>query len=159
MIEFFNNFAHEIIFLHILGAIIWVGGMIATRIAVHPVMLTIDEPKIRVEKSLKITLRLFNLVMPFIAIILITALIMAIALDGHHGNQKMLFISKEAIWSVMTINYIAMYIIRSKAWKLFEAGDIKAAGAKAKVIPEKLLPINIFLGVVALWLGVSLRGY
>jgi len=32
--------------------------------------------------------------------------------------------------------------------------------AKAKVarIPTVMLPINIFLGVAALWLGVSLRG-
>ena len=159
MAEIFNNYAHIIIFLHVIGAIIWVGGMIATRVAVHPVMMGIDDPKVRVGNNLKITGRLFNLVMPFIAIILITALIMAIALNGHKGDMKMLFISKEIIWTVMTINYTYMYILRKKAWAMFEDGKIKEAAAKVKIIPNILLPINIALGIVALWLGISLRGY
>ena len=159
MVEMFNEYAHIIIFLHVIGAIIWVGGMIATRVAVHPVMMSIEDPKVRVGNNLKITGRLFNLVMPFIAIILITALIMAIALNGHKGEMKMLFISKEIIWTVMTVNYTYMYILRLKAWKMFEKGEIKEAGAKVKIIPNILLPINIALGLAALWLGISLRGY
>ncbi len=159
MSEIFNNYAHIIIFLHVIGAIIWVGGMIATRVAVHPVMMGIDDPKVRVGNNLKITGRLFNLVMPFIIIILITALIMAIALNGHNGDMKMLFISKEIIWTVMTINYAYMYILRKKAWAMFEDGKIKEAAAKVKIIPNLLLPINIALGIIALWLGISLRGY
>ena len=159
MSEIFSNYAHIIIFLHVVGAIIWIGGMIATRVAVHPVMMSIEEPKIRVGNTLKITGRLFNLVMPFIAIILITALIMAIALNGHKGQMKMIFISKEIIWTIMTINYTYMYILRAKAWKIFKEGKIKEAAAKVKIIPNILLPINITLGLIALWLGVSLRGY
>lgn len=159
MVEIFSKYAHIIIFLHVLGAIIWIGGMIATRVAVHPVMMSIDEPGVRVGNTLKITGRLFNLVMPFIAVILITALIMAVALDGHKGEMKILFVSKEAVWTVMTINYIYMYILRSKAWRLFENGKIKEAAAKVKIIPNLLLPINIILGITALWLGITLRGY
>ena len=159
MSEIFNNYAHIIIFLHVIGAIIWIGGMIATRVAVHPVMMGIDDLKVRVGNNLKITGRLFNLVMPFIAIILITALIMAIALNGHKGDMKMLFISKEIIWTVMTINYTYMYILRKKAWAMFEDGKVKEAATKVKIIPNILLPINIALGIIALWLGISLRGY
>ena len=36
--EFFVNYGHILIFLHVLSAIIWVGGMIAMRVAVHPVI-------------------------------------------------------------------------------------------------------------------------
>jgi len=38
MTTFFSNYGHLIVFLHVLSAIIWVGGMIAIRIAAHPVV-------------------------------------------------------------------------------------------------------------------------
>ncbi len=159
MQSLFQNYAHLIVFIHILGAIIWIGGMIAVRVAVHPVMQSIEEPKIKLGKILEITGKLFNLVLPFIVLILLTALIMSVAMNGHHGSNKFLFIAKEAIWTVMTLNFSFMYFKRSKAKKLFDSGELIQAKALIANIPNLLLPINIILGVVAIWLGVSLRGY
>ena len=174
MTDLFSNNAGLIVFLHVLSAFIWVGGMIAIRIAVHPVisrggvtgaqMLHDDvmdsmlKPKQRLGITLQITGRLFNLVMPFIVILFVTGLIMAIATGGHHGDLKSLFLTKEIIWTIMTINYLYMYTKRAKAWKLFSKGDVPLAKAQMSFIPDLLLPLNIILGVVALWLGVSLRG-
>jgi uncharacterized membrane protein len=174
MTELFNNYGHLIVFLHVLSAFIWVGGMIAIRVAVHPVIqrggVTAGEmlqndvtssmlvPKQRLGITLQITGRLFNLVMLFIAILFVTGLTMAIATGGHHGDLKSLFLSKEIIWTIMTVIYIYMYIKRAKAWKLFSKGDVALAKAQLSLIPNLLLPINIVLGIVALWLGVSLRG-
>ena len=148
--------------------------MIAIRVAVHPViqrggvtaaeMLENDvksamlEPKQRLGITLQITGRLFNLVMLFIAILFVTGLMMAIATGGHHSDLKSIFLSKEIIWTIMAINYTYMYIKRAKAWKLFSKGDVALAKAQMSYIPHLLLPINIVLGIVALWLGVSLRG-
>ena len=174
MTELFNNYGHLIVFLHVLSAFVWVGGMIAIRVAVHPVIqrggVTASEmlqndvkasmlvPKQRLGITLQITGRLFNLVMLFIAILFVTGLMMAIATGGHHGDLKSLFLSKEIIWTIMAINYTYMYIKRAKAWKLFSQGDVALAKAQMSFIPHLLLPINIVLGIVALWLGVSLRG-
>jgi uncharacterized membrane protein len=174
MTELYNNYGHLIVFLHVLSAFVWVGGMIAIRVAVHPViqrggvtaaeMLENDvksamlEPKQRLGITLQITGRLFNLVMLFIAILFVTGLMMAIATGGHHSDLKSIFLSKEIIWTIMAINYIYMYIKRAKAWKLFSKGDVALAKAQMSFIPHLLLPINIVLGIVALWLGVSLRG-
>ncbi|TNF44116.1 MAG: hypothetical protein EP216_02660 [Epsilonproteobacteria bacterium] len=174
MTELFSNYGDVIVFLHVLSAFIWVGGMIAIRIAVHPVisrggvtgsqMLQNDvmdsmlKPKQRLGITLQITGRLFNLVIPFIVILFATGLMMAIALGGHHGDLKSLFLSKEIIWTIMAVNYIYMYSKRAKAWKLFSKGEVALAKAQMSFIPNLLLPINILLGVVALWLGVSLRG-
>jgi len=58
----------------------------------------------------------------------------------------------------MAVNYTYMYIKRAKAWKLFSQGDVALAKAQMSLIPNLLLPINIVLGIVALGLGVSLRG-
>jgi uncharacterized membrane protein len=156
--ELYNNYAHLIVFLHVLGAFVWVGGMIAVRVAVHPALQPIDDPAVKLGTTLRITGRLFNLVLPFILLILLTGMIMAVALKGHHGPLKGLFIAKEAIWTVMALNYGWMYLKRARAWRLFQAGDLAAAKAKVANIPNLLLPINIVLGIAALWLGISLRG-
>jgi len=175
MTELFNNYGHLIVFLHVLSAFIWVGGMIAIRVAVHPVIgrggVTTTEmlkndvmssmlvPKQRLGITLQVTGRLFNLVMLFIALLFATGLIMAIATGGHHGDLKSLFISKEILWTIMAVNYTYMYMKRAKAWKLFSEGDVAAAKAQMTWIPHLLLPLNIVLGIVALWMGVSLRGF
>jgi uncharacterized membrane protein len=147
-----------VVFLHVLSAFVWVGGMIAIRLAVHPVLQSIEEPKIKLGKTLEITGRLFHLVIPFIVTLLFTGLMMAIGSQGHHGELKLFFLSKEIIWTIMTLNFGYMYLQRAKAWKLFEAGKRTEAKKRVKYIPNLLLPINITLGMVALWLGVSLRG-
>jgi uncharacterized membrane protein len=174
MSDFFANYGHFIVFLHVLSAFIWVGGMIAMRVIVHPViarggvtaeqMLQSDimefmlAPKQRLGITLQNTGRLFNFVMPFIILLFATGLMMAIALKGHHGALKSLFLSKEIIWTIMAIIYTYMYVKRHQAWKLFRAGDFAKAKAQMVYIPHILLPLNILLGMVALWMGVSLRG-
>ena len=174
MTELFSNYGHMIVFLHVLSAVIWVGGMIAIRVAVHSVisrggvtpaqmmqndvMDSMLKPKQRLGITLQITGRLFNLVMLFIILLFVTGLMMAIATGGHQGDLKSLFLSKEIIWTVMAVNYAYMYIKRAKAWKLFSKGDVALAKAQMGLIPNLLLPINILLGIAALWLGVSLRG-
>ncbi len=174
MTELFGNYGHLIVFLHVLSAFIWVGGMIAIRLVVHPVisgggvtpeqklqsdvMSVMLVPKQRLGMTLQIMGKLFNLVMLFIVVLFATGLIMAIATGGHHGDLKSLFLSKEIIWTVMAVNYTYMYIKRAKAWKLFSKGDVAGAKAQLTWIPHLLLPLNIVLGIVALWLGVSLRG-
>jgi len=125
---------------------------------VHPVLQSIEEPRIKLGKTLEITGKLFHLVIPFILILLITGFMMLSAADGLHGGLKMLFLSKEVIWSIMTLNFVYMYRKRRAAWKLFSAGKLPEAKAKVRHIPNVLLPINIVLGISALWFGITLRG-
>lgn len=158
MIQSLTPFLHQIVFIHILSAFIWVGGMIAIRLAVHPTMQLIEDNQIRLSKTLQIMGRFFNLVIAFIVLIVATGFIMALIRDGHHTEDKFLFISKEAIWTIMTINFGFMYYKRAKAWRLFLDGKFVEAKNSVAIIPNYLLPLNILLGIVALWLGVSLRG-
>ncbi|CAA6801772.1 MAG: Unknown protein [uncultured Sulfurovum sp.] len=153
MIELFNNHANIIIFLHVLSAIIWIGGMIAIRLAVHPTLQSIEEPKIKLGKTLMLVGKFFNIVLPFIVLILITALIMT-ATTAQSTAHDIKFI----IWGIMTANFTWMYFKRQKAQKLFDEGKLPDAKATIVLIPKLLLPINIILGLIALWLGVELRG-
>ena len=153
MAELFNDYANIIVFLHVLSAIIWVGGMIAIRLAVHPTMQSIEEPKIKLGKTLMLVGKFFKIVMPFIVIILLTAFILTSA-----TTQSTEHTLKFLIWGIMTANFTWMYLKRSKAQKLFDAGKLPDAKATIALIPKLLLPINIVLGIIALWLGVELRG-
>jgi uncharacterized membrane protein len=149
----FTNYGHEIVFLHVLSAIIWVGGMIAIRLAVHPSMQSIEEPKIKLGKTLMLMGKFFNIVMPFIFILLITAIVLIFTMEKSPAIAM-----KEYIWIIMTANFTWMYLKRKKAQKLFDEGKLPDAKAIVALIPKILLPLNIVLGLVALWLGVGLRG-
>jgi uncharacterized membrane protein len=151
--ELFSNYGHEIVFLHVLSAIIWVGGMIAIRLAVHPSMQSIDDPKVKLGKTLMLMAKFFNIVMPFILILLLTAIVLIFAMGKSPSIEW-----KENIWMIMAANFTWMYIKRRKAQKLFNEGKLPEAKAVVALIPKILLPLNIFLGLIALWLGVGLRG-
>ena len=152
-IVLFANYGHEVVFLHVLSAFIWVGGMIAIRFAVHPSMQSIDDPKIKLGKTLMLMGKFFNIVMPFILILLLTALVLAFAVSTSSN-----IVLKEIVWAIMTANFSWMYVKRRKAQKLFDEGKLPDAKAVVALIPKVLLPLNIVLGLVALWLGVELRG-
>jgi uncharacterized membrane protein len=159
MVNIFTEYSSIIVFLHVLSAVVWVGGMIAIRGAVHPSLQSIDDPKIKLGKTLQIIGKLFHLVIPFIIILIITATLMAVGL-GFKGTELYWLIHvKEIIWTVMVINFIYMYIKRSKAQKMFDAGDLKGAKMSVSKLPNLLLPINIVLGVLAIFSGVTLRGF
>jgi len=172
MVGLFGTYAHEIVFLHVLSALIWVGGMIAIRFAVHPTMQMIEDPKVKLGRTLTITGKFFHIVIPFIILLIVTAILMAVGLGfriaavDEAGNiisqtaydMYQIVHVKEVVWVIMTANFSWMYVKRRKAQKLFDAGDLPAAKAAVALIPKYLLPINIALGILALWLGLTLRG-
>ena len=153
MQEFFNNYSTILVFLHVISAVIWIGGMIAIRVAVHPALQSIEDARVKLGKTLQIVGRLFNLVIPFILILLATGIIFELS-----GIKDGLTHTKEAIWTIMTLNFIFMYIKRAKAQKLFNSGKLDDAKKRVKILPTVLLPINIALGIVAIMIGVILRG-
>jgi len=172
MVSLFGTFSHEIVFLHVLSAFVWVGGMIAIKFAVHPSLQNIEDPKVRLGRTLAVTGKFFNIVIPFILLIIVTAVIMAVGLgfreaavsaDGTVLSQSaydtyQIVHLKEVIWMVMAANFTWMYFKRRKAQKFFDAGDPAGAKAAVVLIPKLLLPINIVLGISALWFGITLRG-
>ncbi len=127
--------------------------MIAIRLAVHPALQTIDDAKLRLEKTLDIIRRLFNLVMPFIATLLITAVIFIV----YFGFKTPITHTKEAIITVMIINYSYMYIKRAKAQKLLLQNRLSESKEQIKLFANVLLPLNIALGILAIVLGVLLK--
>lgn len=159
MVDFFNNFSSIIIFLHVISAVIWVGGMIAIRFAIHYSIQEIEDPKIKLGRTLENLRRFFNMVIPAILILLISAIIMILALGFKGTNLYNVVIAKEIIWTIMSIIFIYIYIKRNKAQKAFDSGDL--ANAKKNLLPiaTYFIPANIVLGIIAIFLGITLRGF
>ena len=159
MSELFNNFSSSIVFLHVISAVIWVGGMIAIRFAVHYSIQNIEDPKVKLGRTLENLKRFFNIVIPTIITLLITAIIMIIALGFKGTALYNIVIVKEIIWTIMLIIFITIYMKRNKAQKAFDSGDF--ANTKKQLIPiaTYFIPINIVLGLIAIFLGITLRGF
>ena len=159
MTEFFNNFSSIIVFLHVISAVIWVGGMIAIRFAVPYSIQNIEDPKVKLGRTLENLKRFFNIVIPTIITLLITAIIMIVALGFKGTALYNIVIVKEIIWTIMLIIFITIYMKRNKAQKAFDSGDF--VNTKKQLIPiaTYFIPINIVLGLVAIFLGITLRGF
>ena len=132
--------------------------MIAIRFAVHYSMQNIENPRIKLERTLENLKRFFSLVIPAILTLLITAIIMIIGSGFKESTLYSLVIVKEIIWSLMTIIFIIIYIKRNKAQKSFLNEDMNTTKNNLIPIANYFIPINILLGIVAIFIGVLLRG-
>ena len=159
MIDLFKNYSSIIVFLHVTSAVIWVGGMIAIRFAVHYSIQNIEDPKIKLARTLELLKRFFNMVIPAILTLLITAIIMIIALGFKGTELYNVVVIKEIIWSIMTLIFITIYIRRIKSQKAFDNNDFLNAKNNLLPIATYFIPVNIVLGLVAIFLGITLRGF
>jgi len=169
--EIFADYRTQVIFLHVISAVVWVGGMVAMRFAAHQAIQEIENPMHRIERALHGLKRLFWIVTPFVIILIITAVIMAVglgfreaAVDADHNviDAAAMFLYnivhvKEAIWMIMSANLALMMFIRNRAEKYLNMGDALGARAKLGLIAKYMVPLNIVLGIIAIYLGVFLR--
>ncbi len=155
MNEFFAEYQVAIIFLHVISAVVWVGGMIIMRFAVHYSFAHLEgaEKLQRTSHALK---NLFMLVLPFVLTLLATALIMSTAMGLHFSDVSAIVIVKEAIWFIMALNFALMFYRRTQAEKNIKIAEFAKAKAYLEPIGKYMVPLNILLGTVAIYLGVFL---
>ncbi len=149
---------HMIVFLHVISAVIWVGGMIAIRFAVHYSTPMIEEPKVKLGVTLEILRRFFKIVSLALMVIILTAVAMSVGFGLNTGELSSISHSKELIYVVMTLIFISIVKKRNKAQELFDEGNLLECKKQLLPISGYLIPINITLGIVALYLGIVLRG-
>ncbi len=159
-IDFYNQYGKFIVFIHVISAIIWVGGMIVVKFVVSPVMATIQDVKLRLSRILQIMQRLLNFAMIFMILLAITGALINLGQDFRRSAPAlyMLIHIKEAVWTIMAINFIYIYRKRNSAEREFLSGDTESTTESLFAINNYLLPLNIFLGFVAVYFGVILRG-
>ena len=156
MIEFFAEYKAYIVFLHVISAVVWVGGMIAMRYAAHPSFLEIESPAKRLERIADALKRLFCIVAPFVIILLITAIIMVMGYSLSDTEYKTYGYAKEAIWTIMFLNLAVMIRRRNNAQKALANADFVLAKNQLELIGKYMVPLNIALGIIAIFLGSAL---
>lgn len=161
-----TDYTNLVIFLHVVSAVMWVGGMMAILVITKKAHKGISD-QYHLNSNASLIKNYFKFLSPFIILSLVTALIMAlgykdnaIAEDGFIIDYKSMEIYKSitlkgSIWSAMVMNMILMIWIISKA---------EADGCETQksldcmwLVNTYLLPLNIIMGAVAIYIGVSIR--
>jgi len=151
--EIFAEYKTFIVFLHVISAVVWVGGMVAMRYAAHPSFMEIESPAKRLERIAHALKRLFTIVLPFVIILILTAVVMIKGYSLSQSEFSVLSHAKEGIWSVMFINLIVMMKRRNRAEKALQEGDFALAKNQLELIGKIMVPLNIVLGITAIFIG------
>ena len=154
----FTEYKTIIVFLHVISGVVWVGGMIAMRYAAHPSFMEIESPAKRLERVADGLKRLFSIVLPFVITLIITAVFMIKGYSLSQSDFSVFAHAKEGIWTIMFINLMIMIFRRNRAEKLLVKGDFLGAKNQLALIGTVMVPLNIALGVVAIFLGTYLSG-
>lgn len=154
--EIFLEYKTFIIFLHVISGVVWVGGMIAMRYAAHYSFLKIESPQKRLEHIAYALGRLFNIVLPFVIILIVTAVFMIEGYGLSQSDFAPFSHIKEGIWTLMFINLLIMIYRRNRGEKLINKGDMVGAKAQIELIGKFMVPLNIILGITAIFLGTYL---
>lgn len=167
-----TNFTNQIIFLHVFSAVIWVGGMVAARYGRVKPLRSLTKPEDYIHETTRYT-RFFKLMTPFVILLFITSLMMALGYkdnaydeDGFITSNAALDLlkmihTKGGIWTVMAMNMGLMAWINYMASLNFTScsniQECKKCQNALWIIYNYLMPLNIILGTVEIMLGVLLR--
>ncbi|MDD5359164.1 MAG: hypothetical protein PHI79_00545 [Sulfurovaceae bacterium] len=147
---------HLLLMLHIISAVVWIGGMITIRLVIHPINLQFEDLQQRVERNLKATKRLLVLAFPFVLGSFVSGFMITSANFSSYNGSSVY--PKIVIWLLMFLNYMIIFYRSRVATRSFNNLDITGARRIMSPVANLLLPINIILGIVAIYIGINLRG-
>ncbi|EDP76596.1 hypothetical protein [Hydrogenivirga sp. 128-5-R1-1] len=108
----------SMLFIHILFAMVWIGGMVFNLLFLHPAMRDVKPEETRTTVALRVLKRFFLGVWLSIAVLFITGMWMwhSVRIDF---NTNVLFHIKLFIYGVMVLNfsYIYFYLLRKQLLK------------------------------------------
>lgn len=167
-----TNFTNQIVFLHVFSAVVWVGAMVSSRYGRVKPLSILKEPEEFIFETKRYT-RFFKMMTPFIVILFITSVIMALSFNDNAYDEDGFILSQSAvellkmvhtkggIWTVMAMNMGLMAWINYKASKSFSScanlTECKRCKEALEIIYNYLMPVNIILGTIEIMLGVILR--
>jgi uncharacterized membrane protein len=137
-----------LVFLHIVGVTVWVGGMFFAHCCLRPAAATLLEPAQRLPLLHAVLGRFFRWVLVAVIVILVTGL----AMMAHIG-----FANAPKGWHLMMTSGIVMMLIFGhiygagyrKLGRAVAAADWPAGGAAMNSI-RRLVGINLILGFVTI---------
>ena len=138
-----------LLFVHVLGVVIWVGGMFVLHFAVRPSAARLQEPSVRLT-FLSSTLGRFMAWAALAIIVLLASGLAMIFVSGGFRNAHLSVHLMLAVGLVMMLLYLH---IRFAPFKRMRAavvtGDWKVAAANLDVV-RKMVSINLVLGFITI---------
>jgi len=150
---------HGLIFLllvHIICAVIWVGGMVFAHFMLRPASLAFDPP-VRLPLWRRVFERFFPTVWVLIVLLLATGFgMMFMAFGGFAGSALYIQIMM-GIGIVMMLVYAHLYFVPwQRMRRALDAGDFPKAGAAMNQI-RQIVTINMVLGLFVVAIAATGR--
>ena len=143
--------------LHILSAVIWVGGMIFAHVCMRPSAVQVLEPPLRLELWVQVFRRFFVLVWISIGLILITGYCMLFQYFGGFQGAGLHIHIMHGAGIVMVMIYLHVFFAPYRRLKqAVIIQDYQLAGAQLNQI-RKLVGINILIGLLVITIGSAGR--
>jgi uncharacterized membrane protein len=139
--------------LHLLGTIVWVGGMFFAHMAMRPALEELLEPPQRLPLLKRILDRFFRWVWLSVVLVLVTGF--WIFLGVYQGQMGLYVHIMTTLGLVMALLFSFIYLVPYKRMgRALDDGDVPAAGGHMVLI-RRIIAINLVLGLVTSVLGVA----
>lgn len=139
--------------LHLLAAVVWVGGMFFAYMALRPVAATLLDPPQRLPLWTQTFLRFFPWVWLAVVLLPATGYAMVFSVFGGMGGVGLHVHIMQGLGWVMMLLYMHMFFAPFKRMKRAVAiGDWQAGGAQLAQI-RRVIGINLILGLIVVALA------
>ena len=135
------------LFLHILAAVIWVGGMFFAHVVLRPVAAAQLEPPVRLTLWVGVFKRFFPLVFAAIAVLLVTGYWMVLSFYG--GFAAVGLHVHIMVWTgyVMMLIFLHLFFAPFKRLQRAVAAEDWAAGGKSLAQIRIMVGVNLLIGL------------
>jgi uncharacterized membrane protein len=145
-----GNFMPIAITLHVLSAVIWVGGMFFAYMALRPAAASLLEPPLRLPLWSKTFARFFPWVWAIIVLLPVTGYWMILEVFDGFGNIKIYIHIMQVTGIIMILIYLYLFFVPYRSMNnAITARDFPAAGKQLAVI-RKLIGTNLILGLITI---------
>ncbi len=139
--------------LHLLAAVIWVGGMFFAYMALRPVAASLLEPPLRLPLWSQTFAKFFPWVWAAIITLLATGLWMVVSVFGGFGSVGVHIHLMTAIGAVMILLFAHVFFVPYRRMKqALAANDVPEAGRRLAQI-RIIIAINLSLGLIVTVVG------
>lgn len=143
--------------LHLLSAVIWVGGMFFAYMALRPVAAELLEPPLRLKLWRQVFGRFFVWVTIAVVLLLFTGLWMIFGVYGGMGNTRPYIHVMLLFGLIMMAIYGHLYFAPyQRLCKAVDVEDWTAAGNQLNTI-RKMIAINLSLGLLVVAVAAAGR--
>lgn len=143
--------------LHVLAAVIWVGGMFFAYMALRPVAASLLEPPVRLTLWVQVFQRFFPWVWLSVAVLLVSGLWMIFGFLGGMGGVRWHVHLMLTLGLVMMLIYAHVYFAPFRRLKLAVAAGNWADGSTRLGQIRKLIATNLTLGLLVVAVATAGR--